>query len=91
MKLRLDLQFFAGEKTEKATDKKRQDSRKKGQVLKSQDVTSALVILSVFLFLFLLRAFYEIVFLIFSSIHLHIIFQLSNLICTERWRFIENF
>ncbi len=40
MMLRLDLQFFAGEKTEKATPKKRQDSRKKGQVLKSQDVTS---------------------------------------------------
>ncbi len=57
MKLRLDLQFFAGEKTEKATDKKRQDSRKKGQVLKSQDVTSALVILSVFLFLFFASSF----------------------------------
>ncbi len=49
--LKLDLQFFAGEKTEKATPKKRQDSRKKGQVLKSQDVTSALVLLSIFLFL----------------------------------------
>lgn len=49
--LELDLQFFAGEKTEKATPKKRQDARKKGQVLKSQDVTSALVLLSVFLFL----------------------------------------
>ena len=47
--LQLDLQFFAGEKTEKATPKKRQDSRKKGQVLKSQDITSALVMLSVFL------------------------------------------
>lgn len=57
MKLRLDLQFFAGEKTERATDKKRQDSRKKGQVLKSQDVTSALVILSVFLMLFFLAGF----------------------------------
>ncbi len=50
--LKLDLQFFAGEKTEKATPKKREDARKKGQVLKSQDVTSALVLLSVFLFLF---------------------------------------
>ncbi|MBK3494374.1 flagellar biosynthesis protein FlhB [Viridibacillus sp. YIM B01967] len=49
--IRLDLQFFAGEKTEKATPKKRQDARKKGQVLKSQDVTSALVLLSVFLFM----------------------------------------
>lgn len=50
--LRLNLQFFAGEKTEKATPKKRQDSRKKGQVLKSPDVTSAIVLLAVFLFLF---------------------------------------
>lgn len=49
--LQLDLQFFAGEKTERATPKKRQDARKKGQVLKSQDVTSAIVLLSVFLFL----------------------------------------
>ncbi len=49
--LTLDLQFFAGEKTEKATPKKRQDSRKKGQVLKSQDVTSAIVLLSIFLYL----------------------------------------
>ncbi|MFF3100524.1 flagellar biosynthesis protein FlhB [Viridibacillus arvi] len=49
--IRLDLQFFAGEKTEKATPKKRLDARKKGQVLKSQDVTSAIALLSVFLFL----------------------------------------
>ncbi|WP_318615406.1 flagellar biosynthesis protein FlhB [Sporosarcina sp. YIM B06819] len=57
MMLRLDLQFFAGEKTEKATPKKRQDSRKKGQVLKSQDVTSATVLLTVFLFLFFIAGF----------------------------------
>lgn len=47
----LNLQFFAGEKTEKATPKKRQDSRKKGQVAKSQDVNTAIVLLSVFLIL----------------------------------------
>lgn len=57
MTLRLDLQFFAGEKTEKATPKKRQDSRKKGQVMKSQDVTSAIVLLTVFLFLFFAASF----------------------------------
>lgn len=57
MMIRLDLQFFAGEKTEKATPKKRQDSRKKGQVLKSQDVTSAIVMLFVFLFLFFAAGF----------------------------------
>ncbi|MFP7494068.1 flagellar biosynthesis protein FlhB [Terribacillus saccharophilus] len=45
MKYRLDLQFFAGEKTEKATPKKRQDTRKKGQVVKSQDVNTALLLL----------------------------------------------
>ena len=47
----LDIQFFAGEKTEKATPKKRQDARKKGQVLKSQDVTAAILLLLSFFFL----------------------------------------
>ncbi|MEW4283715.1 flagellar biosynthesis protein FlhB [Priestia koreensis] len=48
--IKLDLQFFAGEKTEKATPKKRQDSRKKGQVAKSQDVTTAIILLLSFLY-----------------------------------------
>lgn len=48
----LDLQFFAGEKTEKATPKKRQDARKKGQVLKSQDVTAGILLLFMFIFIF---------------------------------------
>lgn len=47
--LKLDLQFFAGEKTEKATPKKREDSKKKGQVAKSADVNTAIIILFVFL------------------------------------------
>lgn len=49
--LRLDLQFFAGEKTEKATPKKQQDTRKKGQVAKSMDVNTAFILLGGFLFL----------------------------------------
>ncbi|MCY9393724.1 EscU/YscU/HrcU family type III secretion system export apparatus switch protein, partial [Bacillus haynesii] len=54
MKLTLDLQFFAGEKTEKATPKKRRESRKKGQVAKSADVNTAVTLLIVFLsFLFI--------------------------------------
>lgn len=65
MLLRVDLQFFAGEKTEKATPKKRQDSRKKGQVLKSQDVTAALTLLSVFLFMFAAAGFMRDRFFIF--------------------------
>lgn len=50
--LSLNLQYFAGEKTEKATPKKRQDVRKKGQTAKSQDVNTAVGLLSIFLFLY---------------------------------------
>lgn len=49
MRLRIDLQFFAGEKTEKATPKKRQDERKKGKVAKSQDVNTAVLLLFCFI------------------------------------------
>ena len=48
--VKLDLQYFAGEKTEKATPKKRNDSRKKGQTAKSQDVNTAIGILVIFFF-----------------------------------------
>lgn len=45
----VNLQFFADDdKTEKATPKKREDVRKKGQTAKSQEVVSALVFLAVF-------------------------------------------
>ncbi|MGI2328537.1 flagellar biosynthesis protein FlhB [Planococcus sp. YIM B11945] len=43
--LALDLQFFSGEKTEKATPQKRQESKKKGQVAKSPEVPAALILL----------------------------------------------
>lgn len=49
MRLRVDLQFFAGEKTEKATPKRKQDERKKGKVAKSQDVNTAILLLFSFL------------------------------------------
>lgn len=47
----VDLQYFAGEKTERATPKKRNDSRKKGQVAKSQDINVAIGLLAVVFFL----------------------------------------
>ncbi|MFS0865090.1 flagellar biosynthesis protein FlhB [Fredinandcohnia sp. 179-A 10B2 NHS] len=56
--VRLDLQFFAGEKTEKATPKKRQDSRKKGQVAKSADVNTAILLIAVFFTLFIFGGFF---------------------------------
>ena len=48
---KINLQLFAqsaGDKTEKATPKKRQDARKKGQVLQSREISSALVLMLVF-------------------------------------------
>lgn len=47
--LSLDLQFFADDKTERATPKKRQDAKKKGQTAKSQDINTAVVLLAIFL------------------------------------------
>ena len=41
---RINLQLFAGEKTEKATLKRREDARKKGQVAKSNEITTVLVL-----------------------------------------------
>ncbi|MDG5788174.1 flagellar biosynthesis protein FlhB [Evansella sp. AB-P1] len=49
MYISLDLQYFAQEKTEKATPKKRKESRQKGQVAKSTDVNTAFILLFVFL------------------------------------------
>ncbi|KUP08680.1 flagellar biosynthesis protein FlhB [Bacillus coahuilensis m2-6] len=43
--------IFSGEKTEKATPKKREETRKKGQTAKSQDVNTSFVLFAVFLFL----------------------------------------
>lgn len=46
----VNLQLFAGDdKTEKATPKKKQDARKKGQVLQSKEITSAFVLLFIFI------------------------------------------
>ncbi|WP_449353939.1 flagellar biosynthesis protein FlhB [Virgibacillus natechei] len=48
----MELQFFASEKTEKATPKKKQDERQKGKVAKSQDINTAILLLFTFITLF---------------------------------------
>ncbi len=55
----MNLQFFAGEgeKTEKATPKRKQDARKKGQVLHSKEISSALILLILFLSIKLLGSY----------------------------------
>jgi flagellar biosynthesis protein FlhB len=41
-----DVQLFAGEKTEPATEKKREDARQQGNVPKSQDLASVLILIA---------------------------------------------
>ena len=59
----LDLQMFAQdsaqEKTEKATPKKRQDARKKGQVAKSMEIPSALILLFSMLAFFMFGGYFK--------------------------------
>ncbi|MDN5278466.1 MAG: flagellar biosynthesis protein FlhB [Clostridiales bacterium] len=46
-----DLQLFAGEKTEPATEKKRREATQQGNVAKSQDLASVVILLTGFLML----------------------------------------
>ncbi|HHZ17181.1 MAG TPA: flagellar biosynthesis protein FlhB [Peptococcaceae bacterium] len=41
---KINLQLFAGEKTEKATPRRRQEARKKGQVVKSNEIITVVVL-----------------------------------------------
>lgn len=47
----LHLQRFAGEKTERATQKRREDARKEGNIAKSPELTSALVLAAILVIL----------------------------------------
>lgn len=47
-KLIFDLQLFSQEKTEQATEKKKRDTRKKGQVVQSKDINVSLNLLFIF-------------------------------------------
>ncbi len=55
MTLKYNLQFFAdgpgGEKTEPATEKKKQDARKEGQVAKSKEIENAFSLFALFMML----------------------------------------
>lgn len=65
----VNLQLFAdsGEKTEKPTPKKRRKAREEGQVLQSRELTSAIVLLSIFLTLKIAGSFmYEQLFINFK-------------------------
>lgn len=52
IELRFDLQLFSGEKTEPATPKRKQEARRKGQAARSNELSSALVLLAALIFIF---------------------------------------
>lgn len=56
---RMDLQLFAEEKTEKATPKKRREARQRGQVFRSIELNSAIVLIAGFLVLRLMSSFVQ--------------------------------
>lgn len=58
MFLRVNLQLFAGEKTEPATPRRREEVRKKGQVAKSSEVSTAVIVLAGFLLTDALQPFF---------------------------------
>ncbi|PWW06411.1 flagellar biosynthetic protein FlhB [Paenibacillus cellulosilyticus] len=58
-RLKLDLQLFSQEKTEKATPKKVGEARNKGQVAKSHELPGALILLFVFMSFAMIGPFYK--------------------------------
>ncbi len=49
--MKVNLQFFSQEKTEKATPQKKLESRKKGQLARSAEIPSSFMMIGVFLFM----------------------------------------
>ncbi len=76
-----DLQLFAdGEKTEEPTAKKRQDARKKGQVGKSQELSTAFVLLAGF---FLLKVLWSGIYTDIANYTTYIFSHLDQTLDTE--------
>jgi len=58
-KIAVDLQLFAQEKTERATPRKRQKARSRGQVAKSMEIPGAFILLFTFVFLVFAGGYFE--------------------------------
>ncbi|MBC8016284.1 MAG: flagellar biosynthesis protein FlhB [Sporomusaceae bacterium] len=72
-----DLQLFAGEKTEEATPKRKEEARKKGQVAKSMEINSVFVIVAAFFTLKVIGAY------IFDELAGYMKFVFTNLIVDD--------
>lgn len=68
--IKLNIQLFAGEKTEKATPRRREEARKKGQVVKSNELTTVLVLT---LTLFALKSWTPVIFEDFQAFFQHVL------------------
>lgn len=73
--LKLNLQLFAGEKTEKATPRRREEARKKGQVVKSGELTTVLVLT---LTLFALKSWIPVIFEDFQAFFEHVLLYAAS-------------
>ena len=71
----IDLQLFGGEKTEPATPRKREESRKKGQVAKSGEVGTAALVLAGFV---ILRIFGPMIFWRAGDIITHVLSNMQS-------------
>lgn len=58
-RLELDLQLFSQEKTEKATPKKQDEARKKGQIARSSDLPGSLILMFTFMGFMMLGGYYK--------------------------------
>ncbi|MDQ8733344.1 flagellar biosynthesis protein FlhB [Paenibacillus sp. LHD-38] len=58
-RLELDLQLFSQEKTEKATPKKKDEARKKGQIARSSDLPGSFILLFMFMGFIMLGGYFK--------------------------------
>lgn len=80
LRLPLDLQLFSQEKTESATPRKRQETRKKGQVAKSMELPGAFILLFSFISFAMFGGFYKerIMSLFRETFYQHLNTQITN-------------
>ncbi|MCC5909813.1 MAG: flagellar biosynthesis protein FlhB [Clostridiaceae bacterium] len=83
MELKINLQLFTEEKTEKATPKKVKESREKGQVLQSKEVNSAFVLLGAFATLLFLSGYIGLTMKSFTTHIYHEYLNLGYLFTTQ--------
>lgn len=81
MEFKINLQLFAGEKTEKATPRRREEARKKGQVVKSNEINTVFVLA---LTLLVLKSWTPVIFEDFQAFFQHVFFYAASDLTPER-------